>query len=489
MSAANGVAAGRGTTGPERRGSVDLLVRHGHVLTMDDESRVIRDGAVAIRGRRIVEVGEDAEVAARHDARRTINAAGAPVHPGFVDTHLHASFHIFRGAVPDHVSEAEVFDAIERPYYNAVTDEDEELGVLLASLEMIRNGTTCFLEAGTVLAPSAAAAAAEAVGIRAVIADARVMDNPRPERRIRRSPANLDEALARLGGELRRNADPDALVTGHVAVLGFGTATDDLLREAKRLADAGGAVLNMHHAYGVGDTANDRARFGVDPLVHFAEVGILARNLTLGHANHLTDRECDLLIETGASIAWAPAASMLWGHGGTIHGRHAELWHRGAAIALGSDSGNWSNDFDLFRQANLAVLTAREAHEDRTALIAEDVLEMATRGGARAAGLEDRIGSIEPGKRADIVIHTLDRPGLMPVTDMARNLVYASGSRSIRTVIVDGAVVLDDGAFARLDEARLLAQVNAASQALFGRMGVTMSPNRFPGRRGPAGRP
>ncbi|MBM4407424.1 MAG: amidohydrolase family protein, partial [Chloroflexi bacterium] len=461
---------------------VDLLVRHGHVLTMADDARVIPDGAVAIAGRRIVEVGEDAALAARYRASRTIDAEGAPVHPGLVDCHAHASFHIFRGAVPDHVSESEVFDAVERPYYDAVTDEEEYLGVVLAALEMIRSGTTAFLEAGTVLTPAAAAEAAQLVGIRAVLADARVMDRPRPERRIRRSPANLDEALARLGGELRRNADPDALVTGHVAVLGFGTASDELLIEAGRQATAAGAVLNMHHAYGEADTAADRARFGTDPLVHFAEIGILRRNLTLGHANHLTDRECDLLLQAGSSVAWAPAASMLWGHGGTIHGRHAELWRRGATIAFGADSGNWSNSFDLFRQASLALLTAREAHGDRLRLVAEDVLAMATRAGARAAGLEDRAGSLEVGKRADLVIHTLDRPELRPTTDLVRNLIYAAGSRTVRTVIVDGAVILENGAFNRLDEARLLAQVDAASGALFRRIGRPVAPNRVPAR-------
>ena len=466
--------------------NVDLLVRHGHVITMDDERRTLADGAIAVVGRRIVEVGDDSTMAARYAADRTIDAAGAPVHPGLVDCHLHASFHIFRGAVPDQVSEAEVFDAIERVYYDTVTDEEEYLGSLLASIEMIRNGTTCFLEAGTVLAPSAAAEAAQTVGIRAVIGDARVLDVPKPSRLIRRSPRNLDEAMARLGGELRRNADPEALVTGHVALLGFGTASDRLMVEAKRQADAAGAVLNMHHAYGTADTAADRERYRADPLVHLAEIGVLDRNLTLGHANHLTDRECDLLLESGTSVAWAPAASMMWGHGGTIHGRHAELWHRGANIALGSDSGNWSNDFDLFHQANLAVLTAREAHQDRTYLIAEDVLEMATRGGARAAGLQDRIGSIEAGKRADLVIHTLNRPELMPTTDMARNLVYAARSKSVHTVIVDGVVVLEAGAFVALDEARLLAQINEGSRALFARMGKIVEPNRVPRRRGPA---
>jgi cytosine/adenosine deaminase-related metal-dependent hydrolase len=480
-----------------RPARVALLVRHGQVITMDEENRVFEDGAVAIDRGRIVAVGEDAALAAGYRAERVIDAAGAPVHPGFIECHLHASFQSFRGALPDQMPETDAFDTFESVFFNTVNDEEEYLAGVLAALEMIRNGTTCFLEAGTVLEPSAAARAAEFVGIRAVIGDAFIWDQPqgfaqgmlepgcgtcdaaaRARPVLRRAPKTREEALARMGGELRRNADPEALVTGHIAILGLGTATEDLMMEAKQRADAAGVVLNLHQSYSPADTAADRQRFGKDPLVHLAEVGFLDRNVTFGHANHLTDAECDAVVEHGPNLAWAPAASMMWGHGGCIHGRHAELWRRGGNIALGSDSANWSNSFDLWRQANLAVLTARDAHGDRSYLVAEDGLAMATRGGARAVGMADRIGSIEAGKRADIVIHTLARPEMLPVTNMIRNLFYASGSKSVRTVIVDGKVVLDDGAFVAFDEKALLAEINAASLALLARMGRPIEPNR-----------
>jgi cytosine/adenosine deaminase-related metal-dependent hydrolase len=248
--------------------------------------------------------------------------------------------------------------------------------------------------------------------------------------------------------------------------------------EAKQRADAAGVVLNLHQSYSPADTEADRQRFGgKDPLLHLADIGFLDRNITFGHANHLTDAECDILLQTGPSVAWAPAASMMWGHGGTIHGRHAELWRRGANIALGSDSANWSNDFDLWRQANLAVLSARDAHGDRTYLIAEDGMRMATRGGARASGLDRHIGSIEPGKRADIVIHTLNRPEIIPTTNMIRNLFYSSRSKSVHTVIVNGKVVLEEGVFVGIDEPEMLAHINEASMALLSRMGKTIEPN------------
>jgi 5-methylthioadenosine/S-adenosylhomocysteine deaminase len=478
---------------------VDLLIRHGYVLTMDDDGRILEDGAVAITGRDIVAVGPDGDVAARYRPAHVIDAAGAPVHPGLVECHLHASFHTNRGAFSDLIPEDDIFDEFEIAFYNTVNDDEEHLGVVLSALEMIRNGTTCFMEAGTVLEPSAAAEAAELVGIRALLGDPFIWDQPaglaqgketveqgpmRVKGRIERSPATRDEALARLGQQLRRNQDPDALVRGHIAVLGLGTASEELLLEAKRQADKAGVVVNTHHAYSPADTSADRARFGRDPIVHLADVGFLDRNVTLAHANHLTDAECDLVVERGASLAWAPAASMRWGHDGSFRGRHAELWRRGANVALGSDSANWSNAFDLFRQADLALLTARAAHEDRTYLLAEDVLAMATRAGAQAAGMAGRIGSLEAGKRADVVVHTLARPELNPVTDLLRNLMYASGSKSVRTVIVDGRVVLQDGAFVGLDEERLIARSNQASRGLLGRMGVSVVPDRSPRRPG-----
>jgi 5-methylthioadenosine/S-adenosylhomocysteine deaminase len=482
-------ASGDGVAAEPR--SIDLLVRHAHLLTMDDEDTVLPDGAVAVHERRIVAVGPDAEVARDFTAERVIDARGAPTHPGLIESHLHASYQLYRSAIPDDLPKADVFDTIERAFYDTVDDTDEHLAVLLSSLEMIRNGTTCFLEAGTVLEPEAAAAAAEQVGIRAVIADARVVDRPRGGGGgfIRRSPRNLQQALERLGRQAQLRSDPEALVTGHVAVHGLGTASEELLVEAKRRADAVHTVLNMHQSYSPEDTELDRARYGQDPVLRLAELGVLGPNVTLGHANYLTDAECDALLATATNIVWAPAASMSWGIGATLVSRHAELLRRGLNVALGSDSGNWSNDFDLFRQANLALLIAREVHRDRTILMAEDVLRMATRGGARAVGKEAQLGSIEVGKFADLVIHTLDRPELRPHTNMLRNLMYASRSKSVHTVIVNGRVILEAGAFIGLDEPALLAQIDAASRRLLDRMGLVVRPNRLSHRPNVTGRP
>lgn len=487
-------AAGDHANGPMPAG---LVIHNGYVITMDDSNRIIEDGAIAVAGSRIIDIGNTDAILRKYKAGILIDAKRAPVHPGFIECHLHASFQTFRSALPDQMPESDAFNSFESAFYNTVNDEEEYLAVVLASLEMIRNGTTCFLEAGTMLEPAMAAKGAEHVGIRAIIGDSFIWDQPqgfsqgpldancagcqaavqaRPT--LARTPQNRSEAIASMGRELHRNNDPEALVTAHIAILGLGTASEELMMEAKRRADAAGVVLNLHQSYSPADTEADRQRFGGrDPLVHLAKTGFLGSNIVFGHGNHLTDAECDAIMEHGPSIAWAPAASMMWGHGSSLHGRHAELFRRGANIALGSDSANWSNDFDLWRQASLAVMSARDSHGARDYLIAEDGIYMATRGGAKACGMDRHLGSIEVGKRADIVIHTMNRPEMIPATNMIRNLFYSSRSKSVHTVIVNGKVVLEDGAFKGINEPEMLSHINEASLALISRMGKTIEPN------------
>ena len=264
--------------------SVDILIRHAYVITMDDEGWLIRDGAVAIRGRRIVDVGEDGVVARRVIADRTIDAHGAPVHPGLVETHLHASYQMFRGVVPAQNWEVERPPDHRAPFLRGRDRRGRTPG---CTARLPRDGAQrhdLLPRARHRADPCCRGRGSERIGIRAVLGDALILDQSTGFAQgkgsraagqpfIRRAPRDLDEAISRLGGELRRNEDPDALVRGHIAVLGLGTASETLLREAKRRADAAGVVLNMHHAYSPADTAADRARYGtLNPLRHLANI-------------------------------------------------------------------------------------------------------------------------------------------------------------------------------------------------------------------------
>ncbi|MEX1124111.1 MAG: amidohydrolase family protein, partial [Acidimicrobiia bacterium] len=157
---------------------VDLIIRNGHVFTVDNTRRVFSPGAIAVSGTDVVEVGPERTVLEGYEGSRDIDAGGAPVHPGLIESHVHASLHLVRGAVPDDLPEDDVLETLYYPYWNALNDEEEYLAVAHAAIEMVRNGTTCFMEAGTVLEPDLAAQAAEMVGIRAVIGDPFIWDRP-----------------------------------------------------------------------------------------------------------------------------------------------------------------------------------------------------------------------------------------------------------------------------------------------------------------------
>ena len=467
------------TTGAPR--NIDLLVRNAYLITMDPERRVYRSGALAIDGADIVALGPDLEVAPHFRPARNIDAHGAPVHPGFVDNHTHVCLHNMRWAYAEIADSASQDLREGKPFWDLCVDEIEYAGSRLACLEMARNGTTCFLEAGTLMEPDVGAAAVEAIGIRALLGDPFVFDiegtgGPVTER----LPFNPRRAFDVLGTELKRNADPEVLVRGHVNLRGMASATDELLLEAKRLADESGTVLNQHHGYTEVDAANDDRIRGRHPLVHFREIGVLGENCTFAHMNIIRDDEVQPVVESGMSVVWCPAASMLHGVQGTFRGRHAELYRQGANVALGCDSANWSTAFDIGDQMVLGMLTARDKTGQVDALAAEDVLTMATINGAQAVGLADRLGSLEVGKRADLVIRREDLPEAQPGVDPVRSIVHSSRSKSIDTVIVNGQVIVEGGHSTRVDEKEVYARVREATRELIKRWDASPLAPRWP---------
>jgi cytosine/adenosine deaminase-related metal-dependent hydrolase len=457
---------------------VDLLIRNGFVVSMDSERRVFSPGAVAIRGREIVAVGPEKAVVDDVAPTRVIDAQGGPVHPGFVETHMHVSHQLIRNAFGDTTPWESITDVFFDDYWRTIDDDDEYAGSVLGCLEMIRNGTTCFIEAGSVFEPDATAKASTMVGMRAVIADGFIWDIgafAEGETHLPRSPDSTRDAIDRLGGQLGRNADPDALVRGHIAIWGLGTASDELYSAAKELAQDSGVVLNAHQSFAQLDAEGERARLGRAPVVHYQELGVLNEATLLAHANFIDDDEAEVLATCGTSVAWCPSVTMNWATGGAVRGRHAELHHRGCNVSLGSDSSIVGNPLDLAHACSLGILTSRDSTNKRSALNAEATFEMATINGARAVGMDTSIGSLEVDKRADVVIRSPSIPELCPDGRIIDQLVYAGAARGIRTVVIDGKVVLEDGDFVEVDEAKLQNLGREAARRVYKRMGWTIT--------------
>ena len=439
---------------------VDLLLRHGRVITMDAERRILVDGAVAIGGGRIVAVGPDREVGegAAGAARETRDLRGALVHPGLIDAHVHTANEIARGFAPKtHMD----MGPIDMAMFTSSRGRDiDRLGSLLSSMEMVANGTTAFSDTGSAFHLDDAAGAMETVGIRAVTghflfgdADLAAANDVRgigdEEADLLKRP--FDECVGLLTDQLERYPfrGPQR-VRGAVVMYGCGRSSDELLRRGLALAEQHDAPMIIHQHWGPDEGASSQAAYGRAPIEHLADIGLLGPRLTLVHMIHLTEGEARLIAETDTRIVHCPGASMRRGMGAIRAGRFPEMLAAGVTVGLGSDG--YLNKRDLLRQAFLMIMGFREVRGEFPIITGEQALEMATLHGARALGLADEVGSLEVGKRADLVVHRLDRPEAHPRwQDPVDGLMFFRQTSTVDTVIVDGEAILDGGRFTRFD--------------------------------------
>jgi len=449
-----------------------ILIEHAIVVTLDPARRILRDGSVLIDGARIAQVGRAGEVRAPRPPDRVIDGRGRLVLPGFVDTHVHLSEHLARGLMPDEVPVDRYVPDWYVPLYAAITPEEEAAAAQLACLEMLRTGTTTFCEAGTLFDVPAVAQAVEAVGLRAVLGRW-TWDLVRGPGRLAQSTGEalrltetvLDEVNGRGNGRVR--AWP--------LLIGFGTGSEALIRGAHALADRHGT------GWGMMQLASHPSRQTADtlPLATLDAWGVLGPRTKLAHMVYVDDADIALLARRGVTVSHCPSAALKHVKGLFVHGRFPEMLDAGVPVSLGGDSANGSNHFDMLRLMYLAALAAKDARLDPAVMPPERVLEMATLHGARALGLEAEIGSLEPGKRADLVVFDLDLPEWRPLLDPVNSLVYSASGASVRMVIVDGRVVLDDRRVTTVDEGEVLARAERLSGPCLARAGLAPRP-RWP---------
>lgn len=455
--------------------AADILIVNGVLITVGSDRAMIDDGCVAIKDGRIIAVGPSSRVRSTHPTAATvIDARGGVLVPGYVESHVHLSQHLGRSVLPDTWQENREHEHW-LPYWSQITIEEARLSAVLACMEMIQNGSTCFSDMSGRFSAEVQAEAAELVGIRGIVAET-IWDRP-PHDSV--SVGGTEQCLTRLEDLLDRFPKSNSSrVWAGVGLAGMGSASDELLTEAKSLARRRAAVMYMHQSFGVEDTAAARRQTGGRSAVeHLDDLGILGPDLHLVHMIHNSAPEIDLLARSGTSIVHCPAASLRWGMGVSRHGMIGHALRSGVNIALGSDSGNYSDFLDIGRQMYLAATIHREATSEVPTVRAEDALEMATINGAQALGVKDEIGSIEVGKYADLVIHSPRLAGWHPRYDPVRSLVYSAPSTSVDTVLVHGEVVYREGRFTRFDEAEMLAKIDEAAHALHERMGWRVTHN------------
>ena len=455
-----------------------LVVGADRVITMDRERAVLSGAAVAIADGRIAAVGGVSALRAEHPHTPVLDAAGGWVLPGMIDAHQHLTGdRLARASIPDDLAPGESIFSWAVPLHSAHSPDDDELSASLALVEAVRNGVTTVVEAGTVAHPDRVAAAARRVGARITLG--------RWGWDVEHGPfaAPAAEVIAAADDLLRRYPPDDpGLVQGWVALVGHDLMSDELATAASDLARRRSTHLTFHLSPTDSDPRSYLARTGRRPAVHLAALGALGPHVLLAHGVHLDDAEIDTLLAHDVAVASCPWAYLRLGQGVSQVGRHPELVRRGGRLALGCDSENAGDQIDVLRAAALFAGLAKDVPVDPTVPGAHLALELATIRGAEAIGRGHELGSIEVGKRADLVVFDTARPEWTPVgDDAALQLVWGTDGRSVRHVVVDGRVVVRDRRCTGVDEAALAHAARQAGPALRARAGVPVT-TRWPVR-------
>ena len=453
-----------------------ILIVAGTLLTMAPERTIWAEGAVAVRDGLIEGVGKQADLLLEYPDARVLGGPGCIVTPGFVNSHQHLTGdRLIRSCIPDDIpAQKAIFDWVV-PIHEAHSGDDDELSATLSLLEAVGNGITTTVEAGTVAHPGRVAAAFERVGVRGCIGTWGWDNGDGP------FSAGTDDVLERQQAVL--DAYPaGGLVEGWVTLVGHDLASDRLFSEAADMARVAGTGLTFHMSPSADDGVAFAERSGMRPIRHLADLGVLGPQTLIAHAVYLDDAELDLLVDTRTAVSYCPWAYLRLGQGVSGSGRHIEFHKRGGRLALGCDSENAGDAVDALRVGALATGLARDMSSDPLSFGAHEALELLTIEGAEAIGMTDRIGSLEVGKAADLVVHDLSGVGSTPnAVDPVLQLLWTGDGRCVRDVIVDGIPVVLNGKSTRVDHAELVEEAERAQQRLLVQAGLSPTP-RWPVR-------
>lgn len=430
----------------------DILIRNACILTCTPAAEVITDGWLAVSGTAIAALGRmPAPVA----GREVIDARGGILMPGLINTHTHLPMTLFRGLADDLPLEVWLRERIF-PAEAGLDRDTVRVGARLAAVELLLSGTTTCADG--YFFEHAVAEAVEAVGLRAVLGQG-VIDHPAPGVP---DPARNLEAAGRFCADWTgRCARIRPSIFCHSPV----TCSPDTLTAAKAFCREHGLLFQVHAAETRGEVAHLRARFGLSPVGLLDAAGLLDERTLLVHGVWLDEADIAAIARRRAPVSHTPESNMMLGAGVAPV---AALRAAGAVVGLGTDGCASNNDLDLFPTMDLAAKLQKVARRDPAVLPAEEVLRMATLDGARALGLESEIGSLEPGKQADLILLNTSVPHLTPMHRPVSALVYAARGTDVHTVLVAGRVVVRDRNVLTVDVEEIMAEAARAAGRIGG---------------------
>lgn len=432
----------------------DLVIHGGTIVTVNPSADIIANGWIGIRGDRLARIGAGAAGAPPPEARRTIDARGHLVLPGLINTHTHLPMTLFRGLADDLPLERWLQEHMFPAEAAHMTPENAALGTLLGCVEMIRSGTTTccdgyFLEDGVAEATAAA-------GIRAVLGQG-VVDFPAPG--VPDPTRNVAAAVEFV--QRWRNRSPK--ITPAIFCHSPYTCSAKTLRDAKQAAVENQVLLQIHLAETRSEQDSIRRRHRAGPVEYLRRLGVLDPQTLLVHCVWLDDEDPGRLADSGAVVSHNPDSNAKLGCG---IAPLPQLLAAGVPVGIGSDGCASNNTLDLFRTMDFTAKLHKARSGDPTAVAAETVLRMATIDAARVLGLAAEIGSLEIGKKADLVLLDCNRPHLVPMYHPTSHLVYAARGGDVATVIIGGEIVYAQGRVTTVDAAEVVARARSAGEVI-----------------------
>jgi 5-methylthioadenosine/S-adenosylhomocysteine deaminase len=447
-------------TSQTHKEKADLLITGGTVITMDASRAILDDGGVAVKGDTIVAVGPRGELEAKYAAAQTIDAKGTLVLPGFINGHTHVPMTLFRGLHDDVTLSDWLYKYIFPAEAKNVNEEFVRWGTRLAAAEQIRGGVTTFGD--MYYFEDAVAEETKAAGIRGVLGET-FIDFPAPDNK------SEPEMLAYTEKFLKKwQGDP--LIHAAVAPHSIYTCSQKTLQDSAALARKYHAPILIHTAEMKKEWEDSQKQNGMSPVQYLDKIGLLGPDVVSAHCIFVDEADRKTLAQKQVGCVHNPSSNMMIASGVSPV---AEMRAAGIAVGLGTDGPAGSNnDLDLMEEIDLAAKLAKITKMDPLALNAKAVVEMATIDGARALHMENEIGSLEAGKKADLILISLDEPNAVPMYDIYAQIAYALKGSDVETVVIGGRVVMRDRKLLTVNEEEAIAKAREYKKTVAQSLGM-----------------
>jgi len=460
-----------------------LIENLNFVFTVDAQDTILRRASVVVEEDRIADMGEATAVAARHKGSHfdeVIDGQMLGMCPGFIDSHVHLSETLSRAIFPDNLTTRAWVFHWAKPFYAHVSEEDEYWGALLGITEMLRGGTTCFLDMGSQYDPGIVIRAMEKTGMRGITgrhaADNRPSELPRgwtEEMAAHHFFPDAKTALAELEACVKRYHNSlNGRARCWVNIEGKEPCSLELHVGAVALAERLGVGTTYHLATSIEEAKVCESKYGCWPITRIDNAGGIRKNLVIAHGSAVSDKEVELLARRGASVAFCPCSSFKLGKGATAIGKYPEMVKAGVKVGLGTDGVSAAGNMNLMRQMLIVAGMFKDARMQPDIFTARQALRAATIEGARALMWDDEIGSLEIGKKADFILFDLDHIEWTPFYDPLQALVFSASTSSITQTWVDGQPLYRNGKVQGVDEKQIRTKARELAAAAMVRAGL-----------------